>query len=119
MKSALTEIFYGKWVPPKVSSRPVINEEMLTERVRKEHKEFGKRATKRAIERANANAERIRVHVMANPGCTAKEIGEALGLTKSPVYNHLTRFKNEKKVVVGRKKVGTYTIVSYKWVTGE
>ena len=113
----LTDILYGSWMPPEVPGRLISTDDALVaKRVRKEHQAYGRRAAKRAKDKANANAERIKVHVMSNPNCTAQEIGDALGLTKSPVYNHLTRFKNEAKIEIGRRQVGSYSIVCYRWV---
>lgn len=113
----LTDILYGSWMPPNVPGRLISNDdELVAKHVRKEHQAYGRRAAKRARDKANENAERIKIHVIKNPWCTAQEIGDALGLTKSPVYNHLTRFKNDEKIEIGRRKVGAYTIVCYRWV---
>ena len=113
----LTDILFGNWTPPNVPGRLISNDDALVAKhVRREHRAYGQRAAKRAYETARENAERIKVYVMKNPWCTAQEVGSALGLTKSPVYNHLNRFKNEEKIEIGRRKAGAYTIICYRWV---
>jgi len=114
----LTDILYGSWMPPDVPGRLISTDDALVAKhIRRVHQAHGRRGgAKRAIDMANANAERIKVHVMSHPDCTAQEIGDALGLSKTPVYNYLGRFKNDKKVEIGRRQVGSYSIVCYRWI---
>lgn len=115
----LMTLIFGSYTPPNVPGRVVSHDDAPPPTVKARFKEFGRRASKRAVDRGTGNAERIKIHLMANPWSTANEIGEALGLTKSPVYKHLMCFKGDAKVEVRSKRVGGYTIVTYKWATGK
>lgn len=114
----LKTMLFGGYAPPDVPSRLVCCDNDPLQRipeVKVTNQEFGRLATKRAIERANSNAKRIKNYMIKHPWCTAAELCKALGLTKTPVYNHLTRFKEGKQVEVRTRRAGNYTLVSYNW----
>lgn len=111
-------MLFGGYTPPPIPGRLVTTDDTPKRRSEKAVKSialFTNLSKVRAAERVNTNAERIRKHLIAHPWSTANEVCKALGLTKTPVYNHLARFKQEKKVELGRRKVGVHMLVSYKW----
>lgn len=113
----LTDILFGNWTPPDVPGRLIsTDDELIAKRRRREFREHGRTGgAKLSIQKASANADRIKIHVQAHPWCTAYEIAKATGLSKTPVYNHLGRFKEQSKIELGRKKVGSHLIISYRW----
>ena len=119
----LQDVLYGAWTPPNIPGRLISTDDPPRKRRSiksiESFKEFGRRATVQKKAAAIANAERIKTHLIANPWATANEIGKALGLTKSPVYSHLTRFRDENKLEISTRRVGYHMLVSYKWIDGK
>lgn len=114
----LKTMLFGGYTPPDVPSRLISHDDNGNHtKMRQENfKAFGRRAATRRIRNACENAERIRAHLIAHPWSTAQQIGDALKLTKSPVYNHLLRYRQAGKVEVKSQRVKSTTMVAYNWI---
>lgn len=114
----LKDMLFGGYTPPPVPGRLVSNDDAPKRRSDKSVKAISTFVAKTRVRQAQCvskNAERIKAHLVAHPWSTANELCQALGLTKTPVYNYLARFKHDAKVDVGVRKVGVHTLVSYRW----
>ena len=110
-------MLFGGYTPPDVPGRLVTTDEesVRLSRRREETMKYGTVASRRKTKEAEVNAERIRQYLIANPWSTAKDISAALSLSKTPVYNHLVRLRENKQLEVNKKYNRSYVIISYKW----
>lgn len=114
----LVTMLFGGYTPPDVPGRIISTDVDFVKKTKNRElfKEFAQRSAHRMKDKANVNAQRIREYLIDHPWATAQEIGDALGLTKSPVYNHLLRFRQSELVEVNTRKVRSYLLITYKWV---
>ncbi len=113
----LKTMLFGGYTPPDVPGRLIAPDgELLPEHMRTFCKQAASNYAKhRKVSEKNLNTERIKNHLIQHPWCTAQDVGNALGLSKSPVYKNLLQFKENGKVDIRTKHIGPYKIISYKW----